>query len=77
MKPYLLTTLLLVVLPCFVFAENVAGHINGKIVDQETSDPLEYVSVAIFTKHDQELITGTITALDGTFSIKGIDKGKY
>lgn len=77
MKPYLLTTLLLVVVPCFVFAENVAGHIKGKIIDQETSDPLEYVSVAIFTKHDQELITGTITELDGTFSIKGLDKGQY
>lgn len=73
----LLTTLILLLICNFAFAENLSGHVKGKIIDQENNLPLEYVSVAIFTSHDQELITGTITSLDGTFTLKGIDRGLY
>ena len=61
----------------FSYGENLSGHIAGKVIDDETGDPLEYVSVAIFTAHDQELITGTITEVDGKFFVKNLDQGDY
>jgi len=59
------------------FAETVSGNVKGLVIDEETDKPIEFVSVAIFNDHDQELITGTVTKIDGSFAIKGIDKGKY
>ncbi len=77
MRSFLLTIITLLLMYNFALAENLSGHVKGKIIDQENNLPLEYVSVAIFTSHDQELITGTITSLDGTFTLKGIDRGLY
>ena len=71
MKQLLTLTLFSACLSFNLFAENISGNIQGKILDQETNEPLEYVSVAIFTKHDQELINGTITQLDGSFFYPG------
>lgn len=73
-----LLTLLLTMSTFYISKGNVEPtNIEGKIFDQETEEPLEYVSVAIFTEHDQELITGTITELDGSFSIRGLEPGSY
>ncbi len=77
MKPIILITIQLFFISVLGFAENISGNIKGTIIDEETSVPLEYVSVAIFTEHDQELVTGTITELDGSFIIKGINRGEY
>ena len=77
MRPFLLTILHVLCISYFASAENLSGNVKGTIMDQETNEPLEYVSVAIFTKHDQELVTGTITELDGSFAISGLDKGDY
>ena len=71
----LLTLLLLTLNP--TYSEIISGDVVGTIIDQESKEPLEFVSVAIFTEHDQELITGTISKVDGSFVIKGLDKGKY
>lgn len=77
MRPLLLTIFQIIAISCFSFAESLPGYVSGTIIDEESSEPLEYVSVAIFTKHDQELITGTISELDGSFVIDGLEKGQY
>lgn len=78
MKQYLFTTLAVCFITFSSFADEVvSGAISGKVFDEETDDPLEFVSVAIFTEHDQELVTGTITKTDGSFNINGLKKGDY
>jgi outer membrane receptor protein involved in Fe transport len=78
MNRYLLTILLaFLTISSVLGEENDASIIEGQIYDQETNEPLEFVSVAIFTEHDQELVTGTITEVDGSFKIKGLDAGDY
>ncbi len=56
---------------------NVSGTISGKVIDQESGDPLEFVSVAVYNTEDESLVTGTITGTEGEFSIKGIGQGEY
>lgn len=77
MRSHLLTILSSLVISFNSFGEDMNGSVAGIILDKETNEPLEYVSVAIFTDHDQELITGTITTLDGSFVIRDLNKGKY
>ncbi len=51
--------------------------ISGKIIDNNTSQPVEYAAVAIYNQTDNSLITGTITSLGGVFKIEGIKSGIY
>ncbi|MBR9997894.1 MAG: TonB-dependent receptor [Cyclobacteriaceae bacterium] len=78
MKTKILTTILLLLIFFTTHvAGNVSGTISGKVIDDETGDPLEYVSVAVYDAKNESLITGTITDADGQFSIKGITQGEY
>ncbi len=56
---------------------NISGTISGKVIDQESGDPLEFVSVAIYNEEDESLVTGTITGSEGEFTIKGVGQGEY
>ena len=77
MKQFILTFILGLSYAVLAFGGNVSGTIGGTIFDKETNAPLEYVSVAVFTKTDKALVTGTISEQDGKFSIKGLDQGQY
>ena len=78
MKQYILTISAILFLSIFARGEeNVSGHISGTILDEETNEPIEFVSVAIFSENENNLITGTITEPDGSFNIKGITSGEY
>ncbi len=44
--------------------------IEGKIINQDTEEPLEFATVSIYTEGDSALVTGTTTDLDGTFSLE-------
>jgi RNase P/RNase MRP subunit p29 len=50
--------------------------ITGKVIDKETNQPLEYATIAFFSKVENKIITGGITDLDGNFSIP-IQTGTY
>jgi outer membrane receptor protein involved in Fe transport len=69
--------IMLLILVSGQVAGNISGTVSGKVVDGETGDPLEYVSVAIYDAESESLITGTITDAEGQFSIKGVTQGKY
>jgi hypothetical protein len=73
----LLTAILILVICPSILAANDSGVIQGKILDSETKEPLEYVSVAVYTMGDKSLVTGTITAENGNFNIKGLTSGNY
>lgn len=53
------------------------GVITGRILEESTNSPMEYVNVAVYRKSDSTLVTGTITDTDGYFNLKKIQPGEY
>lgn len=51
--------------------------ISGRLLDEDTSEPLEYATAALYQKEDGILVTGVITDSDGRFMISGIALGSY
>lgn len=55
--------------------------IKGKVVDRETSSPLEYASVSLFMinprKGDTSFVTGILTDKNGEFILKNLRPGVY
>ncbi|WP_445738430.1 TonB-dependent receptor domain-containing protein [Mariniflexile sp.] len=43
--------------------------ITGQVIDQENKQPLEYATVAFFSKQQNKIVTGGITDASGNFSI--------
>jgi len=84
MKKRLLTivTAVLMLSQVSVFAGNPVpdakeGSINGRIVVATTSQPMEYVNIALFRSVDSALITGTISDSTGNFRIDKVAAGDY
>ena len=50
--------------------------VTGKVIDKDTKQPLEYATVAFFSKKENKIIDGGITDSNGNFSIK-IEDGVY
>lgn len=50
--------------------------ISGKVIDKETSQPLEYATIAFFSKRQNKMVTGGITDDKGDFSIP-VPMGMY
>lgn len=53
------------------------GKISGVIVDEATSQPMQFANVAVYNEEDSALITGTITDENGKFEIAGVNYGDY
>ena len=50
--------------------------ITGKVIDLETKQPLEYATIAFFSKRQNKIVTGGITDDKGNFSIP-VSTGMY
>ncbi|NNC49528.1 MAG: TonB-dependent receptor [Flaviramulus sp.] len=66
----------LLVLFCVItaisFAQRPEGKevkVTGTVIDKETKQPLEYATIAFFSKLQNKIITGGITDVNGNFSI--------
>lgn len=74
---------LLVSTSTVVFPEDIKtgdagkGSLKGFIYDSSANQPLEYATISIIRKRDQQLINGTITDQTGFFKIKDVDFGMY
>lgn len=44
--------------------------ITGRVLEEDTKTPMEYCTVSLYQIADSSLISGTITDLDGNFSLK-------
>jgi outer membrane receptor protein involved in Fe transport len=53
------------------------GTISGIVVDKQTGQPLEYVSIGVFRMRDSSVVGGVITNSQGIFSMKGLPYGKF
>lgn len=72
MNKLLLTIVLIAVAINTAIAQRPSGKevvVTGKVVDQETNDPLEYATIAFFNKKQNKIVTGGITDTKGNFSI--------
>ena len=50
--------------------------ITGKVIDKETNQPLEYATIAFFSKRQNKIETGGLTDINGNFSIP-VPSGMY
>ena len=50
--------------------------VTGKVIDKDTQLPLEYASIAFFSKNENKIVEGGITDANGEFKIS-IQKGIY
>jgi len=53
------------------------GSIKGFVYDHNSKQPLEYATITIIRKKDNQVVTGTISDQTGFFKIKGMDFGMY
>lgn len=52
------------------------GSLQGEVLVKDDG-PLEYANVALYSRKDSSLLTGTVTNADGTFELKKVPFGKY
>jgi hypothetical protein len=50
--------------------------VTGKVIDKDTKEPLEYATIAFFSKKENKIVDGGLTDASGNFNVK-IDKGIY
>ncbi|MCX6273080.1 MAG: TonB-dependent receptor, partial [Bacteroidetes bacterium] len=55
----------------------LTGIITGKIIDESTGLPMEYVNVALFKLPDSAMVTGAITNGQGQFILDKVAAGDY
>ncbi len=53
------------------------ARVTGRIIDKASSGPIEYANIRLCSATDSALITGTVSAKDGSFSIQSLRPGKY
>lgn len=77
------TTIKLFLLVCICLL-SIQGHsteakwtISGSVIEQQTNYAIPYVTVALYSKNDESLITGVITDDNGIFTIDKISQGSY
>lgn len=61
----------------FSLTRITAQGITGKLIDKDTQEPLEYATAALYNQEDKALVTGVITASDGSFTMESIKDGIY
>lgn len=67
---------LLFLLTTHVISAQQEVSVTGVVMDQDVNQPLEYATIAFFSKSENRIVTGGITDLDGKFDIK-VPKGTY
>jgi outer membrane receptor protein involved in Fe transport len=72
-----LITLLSIVLFSFNPIIAQSGTISGKVVDNETDEPMPFANVLLFHLPDSSQISGSVTGKNGNFIFNNISMGKY
>ncbi|MCH7408780.1 TonB-dependent receptor [Belliella sp. DSM 111904] len=60
----------------FVTATAQDFEVKGKVIEAESSNPLEFANIALLNPGDSALVTGGMSELDGTFSFQAVS-GEY
>lgn len=72
----------LIILACLFWvtatiAQNGTVTVSGHVKDKSSNDALPFVNVVLKTEADTAFITGTVTDMEGQFSISGVEPGGY
>ena len=59
------------------FSGEPIGVVRGKVVDDQSKSPMEYVSVRIFRSRDSSIVSGLLTDKNGNFEFKNLPFGRY
>ncbi len=72
------------ILSCMFLAYSVNGLgqqtitvITGKVVEQSTREPMEFVNVSLFRTNDSTTVDGVFTDKNGGYKFSGVKEGKY
>lgn len=79
MKKHSIYTCLILLVASLVhplIAQEKQGKIQGKIIDTASQSALELASISVFQQHDSVLLTGDLSAKDGSFAI-AVPYGSY
>ncbi|MCK7590491.1 TonB-dependent receptor family protein [Subsaxibacter sp. CAU 1640] len=76
MKHFLTLTTALILFTFSTAFSQKEVTITGKVIDKDVNQPLEYATVAFFSKTENKIVTGGITDLEGNFSI-AVPVGTY
>lgn len=57
--------------------QSPSGEITGQVFDKNTSAPLEYANIALYSIKDSTLVTGAIADSTGHFVLDGVRFGKF
>jgi outer membrane receptor protein involved in Fe transport len=55
----------------------IDGSVRGRVAESISGNPMEYVNIAVFSQAADELVTGGVSAPDGSFRIGDIPGGTY
>jgi outer membrane receptor protein involved in Fe transport len=53
------------------------GILKGVIIDSRSGVPMEYANVVLFSMRDSSIVAGTVTAIDGTFTMEKVPFGRF
>ena len=68
----------IIVSTVFCLSVNASGlPVSGKITDEKTGGPLEYVNIVLLSMPDSVFIAGTISNGDGHFRFDNVTQGEY
>ena len=73
MKKLILFSLFIV----FTVATKAAVNIQGRIINADTQQPIEFVTVSIYNPSTSKNIAGALTNQDGVFNIVSVANGTY
>lgn len=59
------------------FGQNASVTVSGLIKDKASNEALPFVNVVLKTEADSAFVTGTVTDLDGRFSVSSVSPGNY
>ena len=76
-------SVLFILLSINVYSDEISGEsgsrgcLKGFVFDANANQPLEYATISMTRKKDNQVVNGTITDETGFFKIKDVDFGKY
>ena len=73
-SPFLSVLFLLFSITSIIAQKSV---INGVVLDQQSSQPIEYASIALLKQNDNAVLAGELANKNGTFTFRTVPPGKY
>ncbi len=57
--------------------QSIDGAIEGSVIDVDSGNPIEFATISIYNEVDSNLVTGSVSDLDGLFSVDIEQSGSF